>query len=132
MEQKVTVSPDVDHVTLHIEKPTYTTERLTLRKAILMLPVDVPVDVIVKDGGVLKDGRIVVQSWKIGFGVATSNPSKVDKCRQDRIESLSICTLCDTQVLLDERDAVINVYTDHNGKAHITVTIEANPDEEEK
>lgn len=127
MEQKVTVSPDVDQVTIHIEKPTPATERLTLRKAIMMLPVDVPLDVIVKDGGVLKDGRHVDNCWKIGFGAATSDPSRVNQCRQDRIDSLGICTLCDTQVLLDERDAVINVRTDHNGKSRITVTIEANP-----
>lgn len=127
MEQKVAVSPDVDQVTIHIEKPTPTTDRLTLRKAIMMLPVDVPLDVIVKDDGVLKDGRHVYNCWKIGFGAATSDPRTVDQCRQDRIDCLSVCTLCDTQVLLDERDAVIKVCTNHIGNAYIKVIVEANP-----
>lgn len=127
MEQKVAVSPDVDQVTIHIEKPKPATDCLTLRKAIMMLPVDVPLDVIVKDGGVLKDGRHVDNCWKIGFGAATSDPGMVNQCRQDRIDGLSVCTLCDTQVLLDERDAVIKVCTNHVGNAYIKVVVEANP-----
>ena len=127
MEQKVTVSHDVDRVTINIEKPTPTTDRLTLRKAIMMLPVDVPLDVIVKDGGVLKDGRHVENCWKIGFGGGTSDPNRVNQCRQDRIDGFSVCTLCDTQVLLDERDAVIKVCTNHVGNAYVKVIVEANP-----
>jgi hypothetical protein len=127
MEQKVTVPPDTDQVTIHIERPAPQTERLTLRKAIMMLPVDVPLDLIVKDGGVLKDGRRVERLWKTGFVPETSDPSRVDQCRQDRIECLSICTLCDTRVLLDEREAVIKVRTNHEGKAYVEVIVEANP-----
>jgi len=127
MEQKITVSPDVDQVTFHIEKPAPQEERLTLRKAIMMLPVDVPLDLIVKDGGVRKDGHRIECSWKIALGIVTSDPNMVDKCRQDRIDSFSTCTLCDTQVLLDEREAVIKVRTNHEGKAYVEVVIEANP-----
>jgi hypothetical protein len=127
MEQKVAVPPDVDQVTIHIEKPAPQTERLTLRKAIMMLPVDVPLDLVVKDGGVLKDGRRVERLWKTGFVPETSDPSRVDQCRQDRIECLSICTLCDTRVLLDEREAVVKVGTNLVGKAYVEVVVEANP-----
>lgn len=127
MEREICLAPDVDQVTLCIERPKPTTERLTLRKAIMILPVDVPLDVIVKDGGVLEDGRIVDTFWKIGFGAATPNRSMVNQCRQDRIQSLCACTLCDTQVLLDEREAVINVCKNITDVAYITVTIEANP-----
>lgn len=126
MEQKLTVSPDVDQVNFHIEKPEPQKERLTLRKAIMMLPTDVPLDVIIHD--ILNDGRKMLMKWKITLGVEPSvnHYTQTDICRKHRIQWLSACTLCNMQVLLDERDAVINVCTDHNGKARITVTIEAN------
>jgi hypothetical protein len=128
MEQKVIVSPDVDQVTINIEKQAPQKERLTLRKAIMMLPTDVPLDLIVHD--ILNDGSKMLMAWKITLGVEPSvnHYTHTDISREHRIKWLSACTLCDMQVLLDERDAVINVCTDHNGKIHITVTIEANPD----
>lgn len=130
MEQKVTVSPDVDQVTINIENQAPQKERLTLRKAIMMLPTDVPLDVIIHD--ILNDGSKMLMKWQLTLGVEPSvnHYTQTDICRKHRIQWLSACTLCDMQVLLDERDAVINVYTDHNGKAHMTVTIEANPDKE--
>lgn len=92
-----------------------------------MLPVDVPLDVIVKDSGVLKDGRHFDNYWSFVFGVATSDPRRVEQCRHDRLDCFSACTLCDTQVLLDEREATIKVRTDHEGKAYVEATVEATP-----
>jgi hypothetical protein len=118
----------VDKVTLRINKKSQDRDQLTLRQAIMNLPADVPLVIIVNDGGKTADGREVRNHWSVTLGSYREDSVGY---RKDRVAALSTFTLCDMGVLLDERTARIGLIHSYPSSS-FSITVEANPDEEGK
>lgn len=130
MEKEIKIDSDVDKVTLVIPKDDKCkVGPMTLREAIMRLPADTPLRIVVLDGGITERGCFVRNSWSLYLGKWSSDSEGV---RRQRIEGLNTLTLCDMGVLLDERPVEIGICHDtvSNGPA-FTVTLEANPEEKE-
>jgi len=125
MEKEIIVENGVDKVTLRINKER---DQLTLRQAIMNLPADVPLVIVVNDGGKTADGRVVRNHWSIALGKYHEDGADY---RKDRVAALSTFTLCDMGVLLDERAAKIGMVQSPTSSS-FSIAVEANPDEEEE
>lgn len=123
MEKEIIVENGVDKVTLRINKER---DQLTLRQAIMNLPADVPLVIVVNDGGKTADGRVVRNHWSVTLG--KYHEDRADY-RKDRVLKLSTFTLCDMGVLLDERMARIGLVQSPTSSS-FSIAVEANPDEE--
>ena len=130
MEKEIKIDSDVDKVTLVIPKDDKCkVGPMTLREAVMRLPADTPLHIVVLDGGITAKGCLIRHSWSLGLGTWSPDSEEV---RRRRVDELNTLTLCDMGVLLDERPVEIGICHDtvSNGPA-FTVTLEANPEEKE-
>jgi len=130
MEKEIKIDSGVDKVTLVIPKDDKCkVGPMTLREAVMRLPADIPLRIIVLDGGITAKGCFVRNSWSLSMGRWSSDSEEV---RRQRVEGLNTLTLCDMGVLLDERPVEIGICQDTvSDKPAFTVTLEANPEEKE-
>ena len=131
MEKEIKIDSGVDKVTLVLPKDDKCkVGPMTLREAIMRLPADTPLRIIVLDGGTTASGRIVRNNWCLRLGSWSSDSERV---RRQRVEELNTLTLCDMGVLLDERPVEIGICHDTaSDMSAFSVTLEANPEEKEE